>query len=213
MALIICQECGKKVSDTAANCIHCGAPIVVEKLPEATTPVQNQQKTPTEGTSVEIQSKSASAVESEMTNFNSLGDKKQEELVHAFWEEDPIAKRYQKKRLIMDRLAQRFSGYAFLPIAFYLLIQFALKLPLQNGKMIIPLLGLFLVYYVLSTLKLLVFSIIKRLTVTSKPKRLAYEKRFATWVMEKHQIVYYPIFIHAKDKLMYEQINIDTFKL
>lgn len=30
MALIKCKECGKEVSDKAAKCIHCGAPIEVE---------------------------------------------------------------------------------------------------------------------------------------------------------------------------------------
>lgn len=28
MALIICEECGKEVSDKASNCPNCGAPIV-----------------------------------------------------------------------------------------------------------------------------------------------------------------------------------------
>lgn len=27
MALIICSECGKEVSDKSQNCVHCGAPI------------------------------------------------------------------------------------------------------------------------------------------------------------------------------------------
>ena len=27
MALIICHECGKKISDTSDICIHCGAPL------------------------------------------------------------------------------------------------------------------------------------------------------------------------------------------
>ncbi|MCX4335218.1 MAG: TM2 domain-containing protein [Bacteroidales bacterium] len=28
MALILCKECGKEISDSAANCPHCGAPVV-----------------------------------------------------------------------------------------------------------------------------------------------------------------------------------------
>lgn len=31
MALIKCPECGQNVSDKATNCIHCGAPLKVEK--------------------------------------------------------------------------------------------------------------------------------------------------------------------------------------
>lgn len=31
MALMKCDECGKKVSDKAKNCPHCGAPVEVEE--------------------------------------------------------------------------------------------------------------------------------------------------------------------------------------
>ena len=30
MALILCEECGKEVSDKAAACPNCGAPIALE---------------------------------------------------------------------------------------------------------------------------------------------------------------------------------------
>ena len=36
MALITCKECGKQVSDQAASCPHCGAPI------KAAAPAQQQ---------------------------------------------------------------------------------------------------------------------------------------------------------------------------
>ena len=38
MALITCKECGKQVSDQAASCPHCGAPI------KAATPASAQQQ-------------------------------------------------------------------------------------------------------------------------------------------------------------------------
>ncbi|MEN2991097.1 zinc ribbon domain-containing protein [Tistrella sp. BH-R2-4] len=39
MALIECQECGREISDRAAACIHCGAPIgaVAEPAPDKVT--------------------------------------------------------------------------------------------------------------------------------------------------------------------------------
>lgn len=37
MALMICPECGKEVTDTAKNCIHCGYPI---KTPKKELPVK-----------------------------------------------------------------------------------------------------------------------------------------------------------------------------
>ena len=34
MALIICKNCGKRVSDTAEKCIHCGASLAEELIEE-----------------------------------------------------------------------------------------------------------------------------------------------------------------------------------
>lgn len=48
MALIACAECGKEISDKAAACPHCGAPVAAQKnaqlTPEA---VASQKKPPT----------------------------------------------------------------------------------------------------------------------------------------------------------------------
>lgn len=45
MALIKCPECGKKISDQAPACIHCGCPITPtheqDKLPKTTTDLEN----------------------------------------------------------------------------------------------------------------------------------------------------------------------------
>lgn len=35
MALIICPECGKEISDKSSNCIHCGFPIQSSTIPSS----------------------------------------------------------------------------------------------------------------------------------------------------------------------------------
>ena len=35
MAIITCPECGQQVSDKAKNCVYCGAPLKVNKIPTA----------------------------------------------------------------------------------------------------------------------------------------------------------------------------------
>ena len=45
MALIICSECGKKVSDSAKTCIHCGAPLSAEET-AAKTAVPEKKEEP-----------------------------------------------------------------------------------------------------------------------------------------------------------------------
>lgn len=40
MSLIACAECGRQVSDKAASCPHCGAPIATAAKAEATVTTQ-----------------------------------------------------------------------------------------------------------------------------------------------------------------------------
>ena len=44
MALIKCPDCGKEVSDRAANCIHCGYPLAMQE--SNVSPNENYQTTP-----------------------------------------------------------------------------------------------------------------------------------------------------------------------
>ena len=39
MALIICKHCGRKVSDTVSDCIHCGNSLQTEELVENSAPI------------------------------------------------------------------------------------------------------------------------------------------------------------------------------
>lgn len=40
MALINCRECGKQISDQAASCPHCGAPLKATPAPQQNTAPQ-----------------------------------------------------------------------------------------------------------------------------------------------------------------------------
>lgn len=44
MALIKCSECGKEISDKAAACIGCGAPIAIAVAVEPSTTVSSKEK-------------------------------------------------------------------------------------------------------------------------------------------------------------------------
>ena len=50
MALIVCPECGKEVSDQAENCIHCGFPLKNSSESTASKSVDIPQNRPTETT-------------------------------------------------------------------------------------------------------------------------------------------------------------------
>ena len=201
MALIICSECGKKVSDSAKTCIHCGAPLSAEETAEKTAvPEKKEEKVPHPQPS------------DGMIRFKSLGKKKQEELVHTFWDEDPIAKRYQKKRCILNNLYFICGGFQFLPGLLFLAMHFLFKFKIQNEKMLVVSLMALSVCFVLFTLSLFVTRIIEKLTVDQKLKKYTYEKRFHIWAKTRN-VDYYPVFAKSADKALFEQINIDTIKL
>jgi len=201
MALIICNECGKKVSDSAKTCIHCGAPLT-EKETIANTSIPEKKEEAT-GT--------AQAAD-EMVSFKSLGKKKQEELVHTFWEEDPIAKGYQKKRCILESIPFVCGGFIFLPTLLFFALPLLLKLKTQDEKMIIISLSAIGVCFVLLVLSLIVTSIIKKLTLDQKLKKYTYEKRFHLWAKTRN-VDYYPVFAKESEKALFEQINVDTIRL
>ena len=148
-----------------------------------------------------------------MINFDSLGKSQKEELVHEFWKEDKAAKRFQKRKLIMDYLANGFDFFLLVALGVFLIINLVFKLKAQDTEMfVIALLFLVFVYATLF-LRSVLFSIIGKRIVNRKIKRLAYEKRFQAWARDTKQIAYFPVFIDKKDERMYEQINIATYKL
>ena len=44
MALIKCKECGKEISDLAASCPHCGAPVNTTPAPAQQQQINYQQQ-------------------------------------------------------------------------------------------------------------------------------------------------------------------------
>lgn len=203
MALIICKTCGKKVSDTAKACVHCGEPMLTEETILAVPPPEAKKQ------AIHIETDTDT-----MVQFKSLGEGQQEDLVHAFWEDDKIAMHYQKKKLILARLRICFwFPLLFLPGICTVISFFVLKWQPQSPNFFIFILLFDIVCPAFFGLKALLFKIIDKLTVGRKEKRIAYIKRFHIWAKTKKQIDYTPIFARDTDAQMFEQIDIDTFKL
>ena len=113
----------------------------------------------------------------------------------------------------MDYLANGFDFFLLVALGVFIIINLVFKLKAQDTKMfVIALLSLAFVYAAL-ILRSVLFSIIGKRIVNRKIKRLAYEKRFQTWARNAKQIAYFPVFIDKNDEQMYEQINIETYKL
>ena len=202
MALIICKTCGKKVSDTAKACIHCGEPILCEEGLQI-TPVLEEKK---EDNVI------SATISDSMVKFKSLGEIQQEELVHAFWKADKIAIHYQKKKLILDYLKEGFL-FLILPPALSTIFLSIFRFKVQSPDLLIFVLASCVIGIAAYGLKALLFKIVEKLTVNRKVKRLTYEKRFQAWAKTEKKIDYTPVFTGKNDEQMFEQINIDTFKL
>ena len=198
MALITCKTCGKRISDTAKACVHCGEPLEIEHALSTDCCKKAEEN---------ISSEKAS---DPMVKFQSLGEEQQEELVHAFWKADEIAMNYQKKTLILDHLKYCFMIPLFLLPFISILVILVLRLHYQTPEALLYTISFSVIALVAGRLKVFLFWIVEKLTVKRRERRLAYEKRFHLWAKREKNIDYTPIFIRDTDRLIFEQINVDT---
>ena len=86
MALIECSRCGKKITDTAENCIHCGAPTHILDSDDKSTCINDQCI-------------SENAGESDcLPSYNSFGEDYKLELEREFLKSDVRAMKYRRRR-------------------------------------------------------------------------------------------------------------------
>ena len=204
MALMTCKHCGRKISDTVTNCIHCGKSTV-----EETTTVNETELL------AETQDNEATEIQpvSNRKEFSTLSKKEQETLVHEFWKIDKTAYKYKKKTTLLEKFGEGFSIIYFIPFLLYLLADRVLKLKPQNQTafkifVIIP-----LAMIVFEIVKVLLYILILKPLFNTKIKKMAYSKRFQVWVTTEKNIDYSPVFIDKKEEQMYEQLDVNKIVL
>lgn len=203
MALIICKNCGKKVSDTAKNCIHCGVSLLLEEVPPQPPAVEEM---------VEQKEQTSEKLDN-FVKFKNLDKKQQKALLKEFWKEDLPARKYQKKKTILEFFQSGIFVYLLIPNLVTMAIWFVFRFQPQSTEGFLLILSLFAAMIILPPILMLIFGIIMKLTVNSKVKTLAYKKRFQIWAKETKQIVYKPTFVNCVESQMFEQIDIKTQKL
>ena len=210
MALIICNNCGKKISDTADECIHCGAKIgfdVNEKIDEIENDIEE--------TEVENADK-----EYDFVKYYSLPVDKQEKLERDFMKSDKEAGAWKEKASVVDKFSK--TARAFLLIS--ALVFFALRLfsDVLSGKLLdetneragicfaIGLIG-FVVVLVISLIVMGIAGAVKTLRF-GKKKQYVYYRRFADWLYGKN-VIFDIEFLSDKDEKLYKKIDlrVDTF--
>ncbi len=203
MALIICRNCGKKVSDTVKICIHCGASLLPEEVPPQPHAVE------------EIVEKKEKSSESQdvFVKFKNLDKKQQKALLEEFWKEDILARKYQKKKAILEFFQYEILLYLLIPNLIAIVLWFVFKFQPQSTGGLLLVCSSLAAMVILHPILILIFGIIMKVTVDSKVKTLTYKKRFQIWAKETRQIVYKPTFDNKAERQMFEQIDIETQKL
>lgn len=228
MALIVCQECGKRISDTTKVCIHCGAPTWVSTTDD-TKKEQNGQEKQHDIEACEKEKKqdtyktaaeqSISATPKQI--FQKLSLERQCELEREFWNVDKSAKKYRKRGKTWGYFSLLGLGYYVLSIA-GLFIGFPIIM--GDGEGVPEWLSFknWEIYHLFFPEDIPIFLIVMglmgmicviiggvRLRQGQGKKEIIYKKRFQSWLNLEKNIDYVPQFLMEKDKTMWNNTNMN----
>ena len=199
MALIVCEKCGKKISDTASECIHCGAKIGVEN--DVSSEMNEKEKK-----------------KNEPKDFLSFSDDKQEKLEIEFLNYDVEARKWYQKHGAFSKLAVSGMGLATVSFVFAFIISllFGDKNPAESTDTVNMLYNVgyvgVRVLQVFGIITCLVFNV-AFIVVKRKKRPEVYKKRFQKWLMDNKNIAYNPFFETQKERERFESVDLDYDKL
>ncbi len=199
MALITCGKCGKKVSNTTTNCIHCGAKIYVAEQPQMEEPtVTSEPETPPKIKGIA---------------FSSLNEDEQIKLENEFVSKDIRAKKYRR----MGVEAKIFGFIAFWMLLFarlLLVIQGYIITDMFGGVIYQPDLidwsGSILSVLVIVWLVAFIMCVYSAIAFKNRLRKCIYMKKFQKWLMDEKNINYIPNLITEKDRQLFNQIDLNT---
>ena len=202
MGLIVCKNCGKRISDTVDDCIHCGAPINDKPFDK-----ENAPSSPT------IESAPPSPETPRKKVFTHLGLKKRLELEMEFLESDKWAKRYQRDRNEMGE----FGSAIFVTFGLFMCIGFVGRTILTKLNMIsISNSPPYLIEFSISFIALgalligmFIYSIVKRIYYRSINAKYVYMKKFQRWLNNEKNIEYFPPLKTIRQQMLFDNIDLD----
>ena len=190
MALIVCNACGKKVSDTVETCIHCGASLKEE-------PCAKEAKEENE----EV-----------LKSYDAYSEDDKLQMEKAFLAEDKWAKKIKRKEVILKKLYGWFSSILLLLVVFGSFCRYFGKDALEEKLYSLGLFELFAVVYTVLFVGFLL-GIIIVLGIGAAEKRsirkYIYMKKYQRWLKEAHDISYEPQFFEKKKKDIFDAIDLD----
>ena len=195
MALIICNHCGKKCSDTVDKCIHCGA--ATKDFFTYHSDIVTEEKTNNE----------------KLTKYENLPKEEKTKLEMEFLKSNPTALKYRRKGLEI----KKFGSLAFWLILIGQILLLVQEYTLNTffdgivyNEMLLEtsyyFLGGILIVWIVS----FVFLIYLAISYKNKINRLMYLKKFKIFLLEEKEIDFTPNILTNKDKDIFEQIDLTT---
>ena len=199
MALTTCKRCGKKISNTVASCIHCGAstelPITKETEREEDFVVNDE----------------SDLFEALLPQFNELQARQQKKLENEFLKADKKMKRYRRKGVEGKKYGALAIGGLFISRILLVLQKLAIEKVFEGAiynpdaitkseQALVPILAVWVFSIVMCFYSLSVFR--------KRRNKMLYAKKFQKWLWDEKTIIYKPNFITEKDKKVFEDIKL-----
>ena len=194
MALIICSNCGKKISDTTEKCVHCGCPTkhAVEEISQNC--IQD-----------DANKNQAAVVYAYLDNYQ------KEKLEKEFLASDKWARKYQRNSLEAPSFATPlfvcvFSALMILFLYFKIAEGYIADDPI-NPEMLELSIALFVSLGVL-TVAMFIYSIVIQINFALKRDRFVYMKKFQLWLLVNKNIEYDPPVYTLREKKIFDNIKL-----
>lgn len=213
MALIVCNNCGKKISDTTSECIHCGAKVGAGFNCDASE-VETVEKVDKAEKAGKSEAQTKAKEKHSKIKYRSLSEEKKEKLECDFMEIDKVAGSWRKKAISNEYFLKISKVFLFISaVVFFALRLFSNVLPVEifdktNERagvcLAIGLIG----FCVVGATSFIVMGIceIMRSLRYGKKKKVIYFKRFEAWLLE-NDIIFDKSILSDKEKKLYEKID------
>lgn len=207
MALKLCSNCGKKVSDTVERCIHCGA--VIEAKKEKTQEAFDTS----EKNDVSTKKNDGASKKKPSKKYFSMKLDDRVKLEEEFLHDDEIAMKWYRKSYI-SRKIRKLGACAWFTHSVVAILAAVFGTDMiapesELNEIFLTISLLCVVVLVLGGLLTVVLTFIANRIFLTKIKQYTYMKRFKAWLAEKKHIDYNMTFDKVKDKELFESIDIN----
>lgn len=202
MALTVCKNCGKTVSDTVETCIHCGGSINSETM-EQNVYQQEETSTKTEATD-----------EHNVYDYYIYSETRRVSLEKAFIESDKWAYNYRRIEEEIRKFKSLFETIILVTVwsslALILAFIFIFDFKAYKEDLIYIALAGSTILFVLSALMSFVLHFMIKAR-RNAPERLVYLKKYQKWLLDEKNISYKPVFKKKSSQEAFTNISIDKF--